>query len=160
MRYFLYRMRSSAVAPNGGDMMDWLYFYKWGRPETVTFRKRSPHFHGVQKGDVVFFILDNLLIGDATILDVRENVYIEGVDEPTQEIDVMGSGIWEYARTWSFWDRCVDKLRLFGLKEEVPASRAHRWLETYRDFSDWAPRGKAAVYNPDVLPSFFGIKKK
>ena len=160
MRYFLYRMRSSAVAPNGGDMMDWLYFYKWGRPEIVTFRKRIPHFREAQKDDVIFFVLDDLLIGDVSIVDVRQNVYIEGMDGPVQEIDIMGRGIWEYTRTWNLWDRCLDRLRLFGLKEEVPASRAHRWLETYRDFSDWAPRGKAAVYNPDVLPSFFGIKKK
>ena len=155
MRYFLYRMTSSDPIPGGGTFRSWLHFYKWGRPETVTFRKRTPHFEGAQKGDVMFFVLDGMLIGDAIISDVRDDLIIE-CSRAVQEIDVPEGGIWEYLRHWGFWDACIDRLRLRGLKNEVPAKRARLWLMKFRGPTD----GQVAVYDPDVPPPFFSSKEK
>ena len=165
MRYFLYRMQSDAIAPNGGDFRGWIHFYKWGRPETVTFRKRAPHFQGLAKGDVLFFVLDGFLIGDALVEAVRDGVYIEGAAGPVQEIDIAEKGIWEYLRSWNLWNKYLDRLRLAGLDDEVPVERAHRWLNAYRGIEEVlgcaiVQKGRAAAYDPDVLPPFFGIKKK
>ena len=43
--------------------------------------------------------------------------------------------------------------------------RAHRWLNAYRGIEEVlgcavVQKGRAAAYDPDVLPPFFGIKKK
>lgn len=169
MKYFLYRMSSSDPVPGGGSFRSWLHFYKWGRPETVTFRKRTPHFVGAQKGDVMFFVLDDALIGDAIISDVRDDLIIE-CSRAVQEIDVPEGGIWEYLRTWGFWDRLRDRLDLLGVKEEVPLKKAVRWLcyfrggvpfETHPGYFAWgAIHGRTAVYDPDVPPPFFSVKEK
>lgn len=155
MRYFLYKMSSSDPVPGGGSFRSWLHFYKWGRPETVTFRKRTPHFEGAQKGDVMFFVLDGMLIGDANISDVRDDLIIE-CSRAVQEIDVPEGGIWEYLRHWGIWDSYMDRVRLIGLKEEVPSRRAHNWLMKFRGPTD----GQVAVYDPDHTPSFFSSKEK
>lgn len=170
MRYFLYRMQSTDAVPGGGDFRGWLHFYKWGRPETVTFRKRAPHLEGLQKGDVLFFVLDGFLIGDALVDAVRDDVHIEGHYQPVQEIDIAEKGIWEYRRSWGLWDKYLDRLRLVGLKDEVPSERAHGWLQAYRPEMGWidgvvpyvkpSTKGRVAVFDPAVLPPFFGIKKK
>lgn len=160
MKYFLYRMSSKIVATNGGDFRSWLHFYKWGRPETVTFRRSGPPFNGAEKGDVLFFVLDGFLIGDAVIGDVRDGVYIEGRSSPVQEIDIPENGIWEYLRGWGNWNRYLDRLRMIGLNNEVPTERAMRWLAMYRDVGDNGPKGRIASYNPDVPPAFFDIEKK
>lgn len=87
-----------------------------GRPETVTFRNEAPYIKGVQKDDVLFFVLHDFLIGDALVEDVRENVYIEGFTgshQPVQEIDIAEKGIWRPPK-WGFYDKYLDKLRLVG----------------------------------------------
>lgn len=158
MRYFLYRMQSTDAVPSG-DFRGWLRFYKWGRPETVTFRKPAP-LPGIQKGDVLFFVLDGFLIGDALVDDVRDDVFIEG-SGLVQEIDVAEKGIWEYHRSWRLWDKYLDRLRLAGVQDEVPTVRATQWLRAYReDLGTPLPKGKLAVFDPAVVPPFFGIKKK
>ncbi len=164
MRYFLYRIQSTDAVPGGGAFRGWLHFYKWGRPETVTFRKRAPHIKGIQKGDVLFFVLDGFLIGDALVEDVRNDVYIEG-SGAVQEIDIAEKGIWEYHRSWGLWDKYLDRLRLVGLKEEeVPRERAVGWLAAYRPQEDLLAgvrtKGRVAVFDPATLPPFFRIKKK
>lgn len=167
MKYFLHRMQSTDDAPGGGDFRSWLHFYKWGRPETVTFRKRAPRFAGIQKGDVIFFVLDGFLIGDALVEAVREDVYLEGFagsHQPVQEIDIAENGIWEYHRSWGLWDKYLDRLRLVGLEDEVPGARAMGWVQEYRDLTPFAlitgPKGKVAVFDPGSPPPFFSIKKK
>jgi len=161
MKYFLYRMQSTDVPPGGGDFRSWLHFYKWGRPEPVTFRKRAPHIAGLRGGDVLFFVLDGFLIGDALVTAVRDDVYIEGTGA-VQEIDIAEKGIWEYLRRWNLWDKYLDRLRLIGIVEnEVPAATAARWLGAYREWLGTStPKGRLAVYNPEERPSFFAIKKK
>lgn len=161
MRYFLYRMDSKHIPPGGGDFRAWLHFYKWGRQETVTFRTSS---FRAEKGDILFFVLDGLLIGDALVEDVRNDVFIEGWGQ-VHEIDVAEGGIWEYVRRWGLRDWLLDAYRLSGLNDEVPVGRAVSWLRDYRGVieGNWdlgSSRGRLAVYNPDVLPPFFGIKKK
>jgi hypothetical protein len=162
MKYFLYRMQSTDVPPGGGDFRSWLHFYKWGRPEPVTFRKRAPHIAGLREGDVLFFVLDGFLIGDALVTAVRDDVYIEGAGA-VQEIDIAEKGIWEYHRSWGLWDKYLDRLRLMGREDEVPGELAAGWLAAYRDcpFTPGARlKGKVAVYNPEERPPFFAIKKK
>lgn len=169
MRYFLYRMQSDERPPGGGDFRSWLHFYKWGRSETVTFRKRTPYFEDVKKGDVMFFVLDGFLIGDALISNVHNDVFLGNEGAPVQELDVAEKGIWEYDRSWDWLDRLTDRVRLVGLKNEVPFIRGARWLqwhrhiwatEIYPNWFVWGARGRVAVYNPDVKPPFLSIPRK
>lgn len=163
MKFFLYQMQSTDKAPNGGDFRSWLHFYKWGRPETVTFRKPTPHFEGAHRGDVIFFVLDGFLIGDARIEKVHNDVWIEGATGPIQEIDIAKDGIWEYTRRWTVFDKVRDWLLLRAFKEEVSQWVAWK-IQSRFDGTDLLHgghlNGRVAVYNPDIPPAFFGIKKK
>src|ERR1700733_15090144 len=98
MKYYLYRMSSNDRPPGGGDFRGWLHFYKWGRPETVVFYKRKPYYQDIKKGDVLFFVLDGFLIGDALVEGVQE-----GTDTTEQGIEIGEGDIWEYLRKWSLW---------------------------------------------------------
>lgn len=144
MNYFVYQMNSKDVAPNMGDMKEWLRFYKWGRPEVVTFRKKPPHFEGIATGDVLFFAMDGFLIGDGQVVGVSTTPsFVSG--EIIQEIDIAEGGIWEYIR------EIMDTYDL----DSCGAPDAYKF---YRELGeDGAPRGRIAVYNENEEPFFFSF---
>lgn len=131
MNYYLYKMKSTDPAPPWGSRKDWFYYYKWGRPEVVSFLKEEPHYKDVAVGDALFFVLDDVVLGFGLVLHINEGYLGVGAG-PVQEIDIQGDAILELKK----------KIRLKGeWGDRIPRQQGLRWISRkvgyaeYQEFS-------------------------
>lgn len=86
MRHFIYDVQSSAPAPAGGfDAGSWFRFYKWDVADEVfvpVAGSYRPDFFDCEKGDLLWFSVDGVVVGCAPIVRV--------MDEPAQ----MKTEVW------------------------------------------------------------------
>lgn len=118
-KHILYKMVGKAKAPAGtGDTASWFRHYKWQVEGDVFVPAAVPFLHA-RPGDLIWFVLDGILLGHAIIADVREDVFGR-----RQEIWYQGHTVRPHPK--------AKKLRgRWG--KYAPKKQAERWLKECYD---------------------------
>lgn len=66
-RHFLHQMKSSDPAPTG-DTESWFRFYKWDVEGEAFIPRRAGAYLPVSPGDLLWFSMDDVLVGCAEVL--------------------------------------------------------------------------------------------
>lgn len=115
MRHHLYLMKSDAPAPAGdGDTRSWFFFYKWNADGEMYVPQRAP-FLEVEAGDMVWFVMDDAVLGGAPILRVEEEMRC-------QEIWYRGEAVRAFTVPMPIPED-------FLAAREVPEAIAEPWLD-------------------------------